>query len=107
MSWADSLWDDAGAAGAAAINRVRTLFVLKSREYKGLFFGENGDLRREGERVLADLRRFCRAGDATIFSTDALEMARREGRREVFVRISNLLNLDEEMVQKLMEADYE
>lgn len=92
---------------AFEINRVRTRFILKSRNYKGLFFGENGDLRREGVRVLADLRGFCRAGDATIFSTEALEMARREGRREVFVRISNMLNLDEEAVQKLMEAEYE
>lgn len=92
---------------ADQLNRLRTRFVFKSRNYKGLFFGENGDLRREGERVLADLRSFCRAGDATIFSTEALEMARREGRREVFVRISNMLNLDEEAVQKLMEAEYE
>lgn len=107
MSWLDTLWDGAGGGPADAINRVRTLFVLKSRDYKGLFFGENGELRREGERVLADLRRFCRAGDATIFSTEALEMARREGRREVFVRISNMLNLNEEQVGQLMEAEYE
>lgn len=92
---------------AQAVNRIRMLFVLKSRDYKGLFFGENGDLRREGERVLADLRRFCRADHATIFSTEPLEMARREGRREVFVRLTKMLNLDENAVQQLMEAEYE
>ena len=107
MNWAERLWDGSAAGSAEAINRLRTRFVLKSRNYKWLFFGENGDLRHEGKRVLADLRTFCRAGDATIFSTEALEMARREGRREVFVRISNMLNLDEEKVQQLMEAEYE
>ena len=87
------------------LNQVRTLAVLLSRQYKGLFFGENGDLRREGERVLADLRRFCHADKATIFSTEPLEMARREGRREVFVRLTNMLNLDEDAVSQLMEND--
>lgn len=107
MSWIDSLWADASDQGKAERNRVRWILVRLSRCYKGLFFGENGQLRQDGERVLADLRRFCHAGSATIFSTEALEMARREGRREVFVRLTNMLNLDEDQVSKLMEAEYE
>lgn len=88
----------------APLNRLRWRFVLLSRCVKGLFL--DGDkLKRDGEAVLADLRRFCFADRATIFSTEPLEMARREGRREVFVRLTNLLNLDELQVQQLMEID--
>ncbi len=88
-----------------ALNELRSMAVLKSRHYKWLFKGDNGDLKRDAERVLADLRDFCGASAPTIFSTDPLIMARREGRREVFVRIVNFLNLDEATVQKLMELD--
>jgi len=73
--------------------------------YNWLFRGENGDLRRVGEHVLADLRWFCYLETGTIFDTDPLIMARREGRREVAMRIINLLNLDEAAVQQLMRLD--
>ena len=73
--------------------------------YNWLFRGENGDLRRVGEHVLADLREFCFLENGTIFDTDPMTMARREGRREVGMRIINLLNLDEGTVQKLMRLD--
>lgn len=73
--------------------------------YNWLFRGENGELRRVGEHVIADLREFCFLENSTIFDTDPLIMARREGRREVAMRIINLLNLDEATVQKLMRLD--
>lgn len=88
-----------------SLNPLRVRAILMSREYKALFFGENGEIKMSGHRVLADLRDFTHLTAATIFSSDALEMARREGRREVGVRIMNYLNLDEEAVQKLMELD--
>jgi hypothetical protein len=95
----------------AMITSIKNLFrqrmVNAAREYKALCFGDNGKLKRSAEHVLADLRAFCKASDPTIFSTDALLMARREGRREVFVRIQRMLNLDESEVQKLMEIDDE
>lgn len=87
------------------VNLLRLRAVLKSRHYKDLFRGDNGQLKRSAERVVADLRGFCHAGAPTIFHTDPLVMARREGRREVFVRIINFLNLDEATVQQLMELD--
>lgn len=102
------------------INILRARAILSSRHFKDLFAravvpkrwlyrwlfrGENGELRRVGEHVLADLRDFCLADRATIFDPDVAVMARREGRREVFVRISNFLNLDEQQVQQLMEID--
>lgn len=83
-----------------------TALVPARRLYPGLFRGDNGGLHDVGEHVLADLRDFCGASRATIFDTDPLIMARREGRREVFVRIANMLNLDEGEVQKLMELDH-
>jgi len=46
-----------------------------------------------GKVVLADLRTFCNP-TRTNFSTDPLEMARMEGRREVFLRIANFMNVD-------------
>lgn len=74
--------------------------------YRWMFRGENGELRRSGEMVLSDLRDFCFAGPQdTIFDPDPLVMARREGRREVFLRIQYFLNLDEKTVQQLMEID--
>lgn len=86
-------------------NQFRRAMINIAREYKTLCFGENGDLKRSAEHVLADLRAFCKADAPTIFSTDPLLLARREGRREVFVRIQRMLNLDESEVQKLMEID--
>ncbi len=73
--------------------------------YRWLFADREGGVNGAGQMVLADLRDFCHASDATIFDTDPLVMARREGRREVFVRIKNFLNLDEDAVQQLMELD--
>lgn len=92
------------------INQLRVLNVVRSRRYKALFHGDNGEIRDEGRRVLGDLARFCKVDEATIFSTDAMELARREGRREVYVRIQRMLNLDEDYVAKLMmetENEYE
>lgn len=86
-------------------NLIRMRAVNLAREYKSLFHGDNGAIRRSGEHVLADLRSFCFAGGKTVFDKDPLMMARREGRREVFMRLQNFLNLDEATVQKLMELD--
>ena len=100
-------------------NRARYRAILLSRAYKDLlagviprgriynwlFRGENGDLRRVGEHVLADLRTFCLLDEPTIFEPDPMIMARREGRREVGLRIMHMLNLDEQAVQQLMRLD--
>ena len=45
-----------------------------------------------GEEVLRDLARFCRAHEST-FHSDARAHAMAEGRREVWLRIQNHLNL--------------
>ncbi len=95
---------------AVLISRaVKELFwglIPRRRLWRWLFFGEDGTvLRRPGEILLADLREFAFLDGRSIFHTDPLMMARREGRREVGMRILNYLNLDENVVQKLMELD--
>lgn len=104
----------------AQVNQIRARAIRIARVYKELFLravyprawlfrwlfrNDEDRLRVAGQLVLSDLRDFCHANDATIFDKDPLVMARREGRREVFVRIQNFLNLDEDAVQKLMEID--
>lgn len=83
--------------------------VLRARRprwlWRWLFLADDGRVHRGGEILLADLRSFCGLDRATIFDPDPLVMARREGRREVAVRIFNYLNLDEARVQQLMELD--
>lgn len=67
----------------------KTRDVLKAKEtaYR-LSLGNEG-----AKPVLADLRVFCN-GTKSSFSSDALEMARMEGRREVFNRIMNFLKIE-------------
>lgn len=86
-------------------NALRLRSLLLSRDYKRVFLVDNGPVARAAEHVLADLRSFCHVERPTIFDKDPLVMARREGRRETFVRIQRMLNLDEQQVQKLMEID--
>lgn len=101
-------------------NRARFRAILISRAVKQLFWGmvprrwlwrwlfysDEGDmLRRPGEILLADLREFAFLDGRSIFDRDPLVMARREGRREVGMRIINYLNLDESVVQQIMEID--
>lgn len=105
--------------GVSQINRVRWKFLQLSRAakelfwavpvprgwfYRWLFTNDDGAVRRVGEHVLADLREFCFL-DRSAFDTDPLVMARRQGRRDVGLRIIKFLNLDEAAVQKLMEID--
>lgn len=90
-------------AGAGVRNVMRWRAILRGRAYKGLFL-ENGLVRADGEKVLADLRDFCFATRSG-FDKDPAVMARREGRREVFLRIQYLLGLSEDEVRQFMEVD--
>jgi hypothetical protein len=85
------------------LNPLRWRAILQARAFKDIFTS-HGEIGRSGEAVLADLREFCFAGKST-FDRDPQVMARREGRREVFLRIKDFLNLDEDAVQKMMEID--
>lgn len=72
--------------------------------YRAVFTVDGKRLRVAAEHVLADLRDYSFA-DKSAFDADPLVMARRQGRRDVWLRISNYLHLDEAAVTKLMEVD--
>lgn len=57
----------------------------------------------EGRKVLADLRRFCRATQPTADVNNVYTTYLLEGRREVFLRILAHLNLTEEDIIHLIE----
>lgn len=109
-------------SGSSERNALRVKAVLNARRYKDLFArafvprrwiynwlfrGENGELRRVGEHVLADLRSYADLNPNQFegFQSDHAAMAYRAGKQAVVRRIFYYLNLDEETVQKLMELD--
>jgi hypothetical protein len=69
------------------------------------------ELSPHGEIVLSDLSRFCRARSSTAAVSpvsrqiDPLAMAMAEGRREVWLRIQQYLNMDERVILKLRDAE--
>jgi len=85
-------------------NMARQIALLRSHHYKRLFFSADKIMSRDAEIVLADLRDFTRAEQGA-FSPDPYVNARNIGRREVFLRLTHHLNLDESEVRKLMEMD--
>lgn len=72
--------------------------------YRSVFTVDGETLRLAANHVLADLRDFSFARTSA-FDPDPIIMARRQGRRDVWLRIANYLELDETAVQKLMEID--
>ena len=74
------------------ISKAKEFLRTRSQGYRRTFKGISG------ERVLADLAKFCRAGEST-FHTDARVEGLLQGRREVWLRISKHLNLTEDEMQ--------
>lgn len=78
--------------------------------YRRLFLGDNG-LNADGQTVLADLAKFCRANASTAVvspisrSVDPIATAMAEGRREVWLRIMAHLHLEDRIVLNLNEDD--
>lgn len=68
------------------LDKARQFLQTRQYAYKQTF---NGPL---AETVLRDLARFCRANEST-FHEDARLHAVAEGRREVWLRLQNHLNL--------------
>lgn len=78
--------------------------VRRAVLYRIVFTADGETLRLAANHVLADLRDYAFARSSA-FDPDPIIMARRQGRRDVWLRISNYLNLDEATVQQLMEID--
>ena len=78
-------------------------FWNQRNHYRAVFHSESG------QRVLADLREFCRADTSCVvvakdgkIDTHATVLA--EGRRECWLRITETLNLTDEQLLKLKEV---
>jgi hypothetical protein len=77
------------------------LFFVRHRAYKATFNNP------EGKKVLADLRRFCRATLPTANVDSVHTTYLLEGRREVFLRIMSHLQLTEDDIYNLNEENYD
>lgn len=69
------------------VDKVRDLLFRRQRAYRAIFDTP------AGREVLVDLARFCRAHEST-FNPEARISAQLDGRREVWLRIAQHLNLD-------------
>jgi hypothetical protein len=97
-------WRELLQRGRASLLWLAMCWLLPARAYRRVFASDGARLRTAAQFVLADLRDFSFA-DRSAFDPDPLVMARRQGRRDVWLRISNYLLLDEEQVNRLMEVD--
>jgi hypothetical protein len=73
------------------IERAREFLHQRRNSYKRLFHYEN----RDAQVVLEDLAKFCRAHEST-FNPDERTHALLEGRKEVWLRLQQHLNMTEE-----------
>jgi len=85
--------------------------ILKRKyAYRRLFLGDNG-LNGDGQVVLADLAKFCKANSSTAVvspvsrQVDPIASALAEGRREVWLRIMAHLYLEERVVFNLNQSE--
>lgn len=78
------------------MEKLREFLWQRRNAYRRLFNPENQDV----QFVLQDLAKFCRAHEST-FHPDDRTHALLEGRREVFNRIQQHLNLTEEELWSL------
>ena len=79
------------------IEKLREFLNHRRNAYRRLFNLDNRDV----QFVLEDLAKFCRAHEST-FHPDERTHALLEGRREVFNRIQQHLNLTEEELWSLL-----
>jgi hypothetical protein len=90
-----------------AVRRI----LNRKHAYRSVFLDADGNVNRNAEIVLADLRKFCRATSTTVMvspvskSIDPLAMAMAEGRREVWLRLIAHLHIDEKQVFNLEEPN--
>lgn len=86
------------------VQNTKNFLTTRQQAYQAVL-GKEKDVM--AERVLQDLAKFCRANEST-FLPDSRAHAVLEGRREVWLRIQNHLNLStEELWQKYGRRDIE
>lgn len=100
MASDEGMLQQAYQAMMAQINGRRSL------HYQRLFMDDDGTPSIDGQKVLADLRKFCR-GDRSTFDADPRIHALLEGRREVFLRILAMLDMPSEATKDFLEVSDE
>jgi hypothetical protein len=91
-----------------------TKIIFRRRQAYRAVFGQGGDLGKSTQIVLADLHAFCRAGQSTAVHShiagkiDPLATMIAEGRREVWLRIIQHLNVSDADLHRIVhqEDDY-
>lgn len=76
------------------VDKTRSYLTRRKRDYLDVFTSE------PGKKVLSDLAKFCRANETT-FNPDPRVAAMLDGRREVFLRIQEHLNLSNDELYNL------
>ena len=76
------------------IEAVKNFLRSRRQAYITIFNGPDGEI------ILKDLARFCRANKST-FNPDPYLAARLDGRREVWLRIMDHVRLNEDQLYKL------
>ena len=86
--------------------------MFKRRQnYRRLFLNGDGHVNPSAEIVLADLKRFCRVETSTVVvspvtkTIDPMAMAMAEGRREVWNRIQQYLQMADRDIAHLKEEN--
>jgi hypothetical protein len=88
--------------------RLKLIFARRGA-WRSMCRGEDGALNAAALTALADLSRFCYADRSTIKVSpvsqrvDPMAMAVAEGRREVWLRIVEMLKLDDRDLQALLK----
>jgi hypothetical protein len=77
---------------------LRDVLVRKRRAYARAFAGQDGKV------VLADLARFCHAQRTTFVPGDPNGSAQLEGRRQVFIRIREFVDMTEVEIRRYADA---
>lgn len=78
------------------------------RALRRRFINEAGELNSDGRRIMRDLAQFCYANRVTAKISprsgqiDPIAMGVAEGRREVFIRIAQALNLNDATFNRLL-----
>lgn len=95
---------DLGALTERVVEDMRRAWnARRAMHFRACFNGEDGKLSIHGEKMLADLNRFCR-GNASAFDPDPRIHALLEGRREVLLRILAFLNVDSAELARFVEV---
>lgn len=89
---------------------LRRKALERRNAWQRLFLDEKGEVSADGQAILKDLAKFCRAHRSTaVFSMtrgtlDPLASAKADGRREVWLRIVEYIHLDDRFLTNLREG---